>query len=537
MSSLLRRLAVLLALSGCGAASGSAPRDAVDTTSLEGDWVGISESPQDAMQVHIHLARGAGGWTSSVDLPSRSAWGVVATDVTAEGSRVAIDVRTPKDLPSMQGVHIVAEAAGPDRLRGQLTRSGQTSPVVFGRFSPAPPPEHGALERLAGRYAGRDDEVVLRAVGRHLMRVDRFAPVELFAAKDGTFRTTADEEARFGEASLRLGSHAPLARQPAPYTVRETTIRSSVSLRGSVFVPSSGDGARHPGVVLLSGSGPQPGYAGEADRVADHLARSGFAVLAYDKRGGGLSGGSYYGVSFEQLAADALAALEALRAEPGVDPARVGFWALSEGTRVAPIAIASTDHVAFVVLAAAAIQGSSAEGRERVERSVRADGGGQAEIDEAFAFLDLYENAARRGVVDAELEAAIAANRSKPWARYMPVMSRAREDIAPLLPRVIDSGNHDTLLRQLRCPVLGIWGEYDSVFPAALYRPRFEALVRSGGNQDVTTMVVPKASHPFFPSPTGAREELLRALRSDARVVFAPGYLENVTAWLKARTR
>jgi pimeloyl-ACP methyl ester carboxylesterase len=70
-------------------------------------------------------------------------------------------------------------------------------------------------------------------------------------------------------------------------------------LAGTLIIPSM-DGP-HPGVVLISGSGPQdrdgasraiPGYRPFAE-IGEYLGHNGFAVLRYDDRGVGKSTGAY----------------------------------------------------------------------------------------------------------------------------------------------------------------------------------------------------------------------------------------------------
>ena len=68
------------------------------------------------------------------------------------------------------------------------------------------------------------------------------------------------------------------------------------------------------------------------------FASRGLAVLTYDKRGCGGSGGDWKTVDLDVLAQDALAGVRWLKAQPGVDASRVGVWGISQGGWIGPLA-------------------------------------------------------------------------------------------------------------------------------------------------------------------------------------------------------
>ena len=70
---------------------------------------------------------------------------------------------------------------------------------------------------------------------------------------------------------------------------------------------------------------------GVAPALAGALAARGVASLRLDKRGVGESGGDYLSTGFGRETGDAAAALAALRAAPGIDPARLTVAGHSAG--------------------------------------------------------------------------------------------------------------------------------------------------------------------------------------------------------------
>lgn len=126
----------------------------------------------------------------------------------------------------------------------------------------------------------------------------------------------------------------------------EVIADDGIVLHGTLSVPRWTSGAV-PAVVLVHGSGPvtRRDVIGDTRRLVWH----GLAVLAYDKRGAGQSGGTYLrsrdvdpGTLLRRLAADAAAAFDRLVADPAVDPRRAGFFGASQAGWIIPLAAERT---------------------------------------------------------------------------------------------------------------------------------------------------------------------------------------------------
>ncbi|MEV6647222.1 alpha/beta hydrolase [Amycolatopsis sp. NPDC051371] len=252
-----------------------------------------------------------------------------------------------------------------------------------------------------------------------------------------------------------------------------TFTNGGVTLHGTVVAPPGG--SKLPGLVMVDGSG---AHSRNDHRIeAEAFARQGIATLIYDKR---TEGYSQFSRSYSTLADDALAAVEALRKRPEVDPSRVGVWGLSEGGWVAPLAASkSPEHVAFV----------GTLGANGVEPSRQ----------QAWAI----ENQLRRLGMDGSMVRMASSTMMRqlvggsvfPEAHYDPV----------------------AVLKSLRQPVLGLWGAKDVLTP-----PGEAVQIFQESLAHYTLRVFPDAQHQLRRTTDGY----------DELPGYAPGYLELVGTWV-----
>lgn len=125
-----------------------------------------------------------------------------------------------------------------------------------------------------------------------------------------------------------------------------------IRLVGTLLVPSGA--GPHPGLILINGSNPASRKDAYPRTRAEYLVYHGIAVLLYDKRGVGDSTGRYQEYAsdgnIEDLAGDALAGIEYMKARPELDPHRLGMFGSSQAGWIAPRIAARSTDVAFMLL-------------------------------------------------------------------------------------------------------------------------------------------------------------------------------------------
>ncbi|MFJ6671352.1 alpha/beta hydrolase family protein [Actinosynnema sp. NPDC091369] len=294
-----------------------------------------------------------------------------------------------------------------------------------------------------------------------------------------------------------------------------TFTNAGVVLAGSLALPDRGTPA--PGVVMVGGSGP-------SDRDNDthfppirrHLVDAGIAVLSYDKRGVGGSSGDWLDASVDDLASDASAALDFLRARPEVRAEAAGLFGHSEGGWVVLRVTALRDDVPWVVTNGGPGTTPAVQDRYALANVLRRTGGITDEgVDAALAAYDRVVEAGRR---DADFAEAARLAQSPPTA-FAEHAAEVDEHYWEFLKRKQDHDPVPDVVR-LRCPHLAIFGAHDAVVPVAESVRLFtEAACHPGRDRraTLTVEVFPGADH---------------RVRTDGGARLAPGYLDALTRWI-----
>ena len=252
-----------------------------------------------------------------------------------------------------------------------------------------------------------------------------------------------------------------------------------ITLHGTILELAQAKTGRA-GVVLVHGSG--TGLLRTSLLVeATAFARQGLSVLIYDKRQVGYSD---FQRSYALLADDALGAVRTLRAHVGVDPEKVGIWGLSEGGWVAPLAASRSADIAFVIVV-------GANAMEPLRQQTWA-----------------IANALHREGVSGSL-----------ITQAEPNMFRMLADAGLFAEAYYDGA---AVLRQVRQPLLGIWGSDDRSTPPQENPPLIARALQQGGNTHYTFRFFPGADHAVHQSPDGGLTRL---------PLLAPGYAELVGSW------
>lgn len=380
------------------------------------------------------------------------------------------------------------------------------------------------IPKVAAKFTGTMDETEKKITGE-FTQADRVTPLVL------------EKIEKLPEAKR---PQAP--KPPFPYESQGVTFPNAganIELAGTLTLPK-GNGP-FPAVVLVSGSGPQDRDETLFEHkpflvIADHLTRAGIAVLRYDDRGFGKSGGKFAGSTSADFASDAFAAVTFLRTRKEIDSKNIGICGHSEGGMIGPMVAAEhPDEIAFLVLLAGPgilcgeilkqqnldVLRNAKAGKEHQQllsnffdaalpliTSDRSKDDLQKALDElADGLVMKWKNEAEREPIRKHL-AALTTAFGDPWMRYF---------------LAFDPAVH---LKMVKCPVFALNGEKDVQVRAKPNLAAISAALQS--NERVTVKEFPGLNHLFQTCKTGAVMEY-----GSIEETFNIDVMKAVKDWIK----
>ncbi len=371
------------------------------------------------------------------------------------------------------------------------------------------------------------------AVRRYYLNIANRLGAYVWLAEDGTPLKVSVPLQAFEAVSEAHQEWAPLltpgTNQPeeetseaVDYAAEEVRFESdTITLAGTLTLPR-GTGP-WPAAVLITGSGAQdrdentPGPGGLKlgifRSIADTLTRRGVAVLRYDDRGVGGSGGSLASAGLSDLVADVEAAVHYLRGRSEVDPARVALVGHSEGGIIAPIVAAEDTALAAIVVMAGTATPLDSVLVEQAVSAAREAGGDSSDLAESRELIERLSRAIREGS-DLDTLGLPPAQQQLAQSRWL------REHV-----------QHDPLatIRRVRRPVLIVNGGQD-VQVAPEHARRLGAALDEANHPDYEVKIFPQLNHLFAVS---RGEGIAEYVDPDAKVDGE--FLSYLADWLTLR--
>jgi uncharacterized protein len=322
---------------------------------------------------------------------------------------------------------------------------------------------------------------------------------------------------------------------PAPGITQQDLRFSNgdTQLIGTLYTPAVGD--HLPAVVVLwDASNPLRGM-----QLYRHLAQGlpamGIAVLIFDRRGSGQSSGTYQSSLYEQLADDGVAAQQALARLPRINPAKIGFWGISQGGWLAVLAANRSPHAAFVISVSAPLVTPSEQMDFAVTNLLTAHGYSRQDIQEALRLRQSWQDYLHGKSSYAATVAALQHGERQPWFKfgYLPTAAELPKD--PQTSSARAHMDHDALaaVRAIKVPALFIYGAADPWVPVASSMERLNGL--AANKADLAKYVIDGADHTMMPPAEASLSMDPIVLAKAAPSV--PAYFMVMSGWLARQVR
>jgi len=294
------------------------------------------------------------------------------------------------------------------------------------------------------------------------------------------------------------------------------------SLAGTLSKPAAAATAPLPAVMLIAGSGQTDRDETVAGipifgQLANTLADAGFAVLRYDKRGVGQSGGRPEAATLTDYAEDAKAGIKMLSDRKDIDRKRIAVVGHSEGGSVGMLAASKNDRVAALALVATiGVTGKElnlykvTHGLERSDRSAAEK---QATIELQKKIQEAVLSGG--GWDKIELPPGVRQQADTPWFQSYLAFDPAK------------------VMKNVEQPILIVQGELDTQVPASNADRLLELASARKKAPAAKVVKVPAVNHLLVPAKSGELEEYNQLGGEQV----SPAVSGAIVTWLKETLR
>lgn len=313
-------------------------------------------------------------------------------------------------------------------------------------------------------------------------------------------------------------------------TVPVTFENAGATLHGTLYVPQSA--GKVPAVVVFHGASEPLASTPLYKHLSEGLPQLGFAVLLFDRRGTGASSGAK-DVSYETLADDGIAGARAIRALAPIDPARVGYWGISQGGWLATMAAVRDPNAAFAVAVSAPLVTPEVQMEFAMSNRLHALGYSQSDVAAMLDARALWTGYLRGTNSRDAAAAAIGAIEKRPWFElmYMPTAEALTRDPATSTWRVQMDDDPMKWVRRVRIPMFFILGAADPWIPVQASAARLAEI--SKAQPSIAYVVVPNANHLMMFPPAHETMNDADPAQVAKEEPESPAYFFLLSSWLE----
>lgn len=324
-----------------------------------------------------------------------------------------------------------------------------------------------------------------------------------------------------------------------------TFYNDKIKLCGTLSLPDSIK--KHPVIILISGSGAQNRDEEIYDfpifkEISDHFVKNGIAVLRYDDRGIGCSDGSISNSTLEDFSNDVISAINFLKNSKNIDKTKIGLLGHSEGGIVGSIVASKIPEIKLLILLATPGDSGTTIIKEQTKNIFKIKGLSDSVIAGELKNTINIHNVIIKDSGWEELRKDIKEKIKLKFEDPKNIQLYSIENKDIFIENLVESQissyktkwiksfltvNPQTYLKNVKCPVLAIFGEKDLQVDAKINSEKIKSsLLKS---KKIKIEILPSANHLFQESKTGLPDEYYKLEKK-----FVSGFLELLQIWVNS---
>jgi pimeloyl-ACP methyl ester carboxylesterase len=207
-------------------------------------------------------------------------------------------------------------------------------------------------------------------------------------------------------------------------------------------------------------------------QIYNHLVqtfnRVGVGVFTYDRRGSGESGGDFFTASLEDLAKDALKAIDALKGRKDVK--KIGIFGVSQGGWIAPLAYnMNNQDISFMILVSSSGVSPAVQMDYATQTNLKRKGFNDKDISNALYLRSIINNYYRGKMNQREAQKIIDSYRGEKWVNESSLPLK-QNMILPDNPKLSKwylemDFNPEEYFSKINIPIALFYGSYDIWVP------------------------------------------------------------------------
>lgn len=306
-------------------------------------------------------------------------------------------------------------------------------------------------------------------------------------------------------------------------------------LSGTLTLPKEGSGP-FPVALFVHGDGAMPSDAyGYYNYLWNRLAKSGIASFSWHKAGVNTSTGNWLKQSMDDRADEVISAIEMLKQRNDIAANKIGLIGYSQAGWVLPLVAKKSAYPNFMVIVSGAINWID-QGDYLTKNRLHHEGFSPVQIQQA-------QECNRQG-----LQVLQPTSSYEEYLHYHKILSpeckvfsagQMNKERFEFVKLNVNSDARESLVT-VQCPTLAIFGDKDINVNVAESAREYKKIFGESGNHNFTSKTFVNAQHGLFKHEvvsdvipgwlTIVKVELL------GEDIFAEGYLDFVTKWVKQTT-